>query len=306
MKICGECGNRHDDPGFRCPLCGHEPESISGYPAFAPDLARENNFYDPAAHAYLADHEKEHFWFRNRNALLIWALNEYFRNAKRFCEVGCGTGFVLSEIERERPALLASGCEIYSDQLPIIQNRVPNADLFQVDIRDFPFEREFDVIGAFDVIEHIEEDESALENMYKAIKPGGGALVTVPHHKWMWSREDEKALHKRRYTKREIARKLRAAGFLVLRMTAFISFPLPFMIFSRFIMKNKEKSPKKAEFEISPAINRIFLAICRAERKIIQRKVDFSMGGSLLVVASKPREGERPASIRLENPGRRR
>ena len=93
--------------------------------------------------------------------------------------------------------------------------RVPDADLFQMDARQIPFREEFDVIGAFDVFEHIDQDQTVLEQMHAAVKPGGGIIVTVPQHRWLWSMVDEYSFHRRRYRRMELLQKVKAAGFEV-------------------------------------------------------------------------------------------
>jgi SAM-dependent methyltransferase len=67
---------------------------------------------------------------------------------------------------------------------------------------------EFDTIGAFDVIEHIEDDVGAMREIYRALKPGGGFMIIVPQHMFLWSRVDDLAFHKRRYARRELTAKL--------------------------------------------------------------------------------------------------
>ncbi len=76
--------------------------------------------------------------------------------------------------------------------------------MLQFDACAIPYKAEFDVIGAFDVIEHIEEDTAALTQMYQALKPGGGLLITVPQHRFLWSAVDEMSYHKRRYHRNEL------------------------------------------------------------------------------------------------------
>lgn len=56
----------------------------------------------------------------------------------------------------------------------------------------FPFRKEFDTIGVFDVLEHVHEDEQILAQMHRAVHPdGGGIMLTVPQHPWLWSPTDE-------------------------------------------------------------------------------------------------------------------
>ena len=69
-----------------------------------------------------------------------------------------------------------------------------------MDARNIPFRDEFDVIGAFDVLEHIDEDVAVIDEVRKALRPGGGFLMSVPQHPALWSQQDERAFHVRRYT----------------------------------------------------------------------------------------------------------
>ena len=64
-----------------------------------------------------------------------------------------------------------------------------------------PFQGEFDIVGAFDVLEHIENDELVMQGVRNALRPGGLFLVTVPQYQWMWSALDEIVHHKRRYSR---------------------------------------------------------------------------------------------------------
>ena len=70
-------------------------------------------------------------------------------------------------------------------------SRVPDVQLYQLDGRRLPFEEEFDVVGAFDVLEHVDDDGLVLAQMHQATKPGGGIIVSVPQHPWLWSAVDE-------------------------------------------------------------------------------------------------------------------
>src|ERR1041384_8013479 len=118
-------------------------------------------------------------------------------------EIGCGTGYVLSGIRQAFPDLRLSGSEIFSVGLTFAAERLPGIQLYQMDARQIPFREEFDVVGAFDVLEHVTEDEEVLSQMYQATRKGGGILLTVPHHPFLWSSLDVHARHVRRYQTRE-------------------------------------------------------------------------------------------------------
>jgi SAM-dependent methyltransferase len=259
-----------------------------GYRAFAPAVADQNDGFEADFFPELAALEENHFWFQARNSILIWALRKYFGAATDFLEIGCGTAYVLTGIRAACPGLHLTGSEIFTRGLAFASTRLPGVQLFQMDARALPFDREFDIIGAFDVLEHIEEDQAVLRELYRAVKPGGGILVTVPQHQSLWSRIDEFSCHKRRYSKKELVRKASAAGFRVIHSTSFVSLLLPVLFLSRY----RRKAPNgvfdpRAELKIGPILNRSMLQIMKAERWVLERGISFPAGGSLLLVAKR-------------------
>ena len=147
---------------------------LDGFMVFCPKHAFENAGFDGKYFEKLARVEEGSFWFRSRNRLILWALHNYFPNARNFFEIGCGTGFVITGIRNRFPEMQVSGSEIFLAGLPYARQRLPDVSLFQMDARAIPFFDEFDVIGAFDVLEHIEEDHLVLKEMFEAVRPGGG------------------------------------------------------------------------------------------------------------------------------------
>lgn len=261
---------------------------MEGYLSFAPEAAQSNEGFQPHHFAELADAEAGNFWFRSRNRLIIWALQHFFPEAKNFLEIGCGTGFVLSGVAEANSQLEVSGSEIHSAGLNFAANRVKHATLFQMDARNIPFENEFDVIGAFDVLEHIEEDEKVLAQMFHAISPGGGIILTVPQHRFLWSQQDEYACHVRRYQAQELQNKVEQAGFQVERATSFVSLLLPLMFMSRLSKrKPAENYDATRELRISGLANAALEAVLDLERMIIRTGVSFPAGGSRLLIARK-------------------
>lgn len=174
MKICLACGKSFEADDFCCPLCGHFPELRDGHPTFAPELAVGYDGFKAGFFASLAELEEGNFWFESRNRLLTWAFGRYFPKVETFIEIGCGTGFVLSGIRREFQDVKLFGSDIFSEGFAYAKERMPKATFFQMDARNIPFENEFDVIGAFDMIEHIAEDEIVLSQIFRAVKSRGG------------------------------------------------------------------------------------------------------------------------------------
>jgi SAM-dependent methyltransferase len=295
LKICNVCGSTRCDDAWVCADCGNKPVVIAGFNAFAPSLAVENEGFREEYFGALAELEAGNFWFRARNDLIVWAMDRYFPECRTFLEVGCGTGFVLSGIHSAFPAIELSGSEIFSAGLGFAAKRVPSGQFSQMDARHIPFREEFDVIGAFDVLEHIDDDEAVIEEVGKALRPGGSLLATVPQHPSLWSPQDDHAHHVRRYTARELRRKVEAAGFEVIRMTSFVSLLLPMMFASRLRMRGgkvDETFDAMDELRQPRAVNMALEAVMKIERTLIRGGLSFPAGGSLLLVARKRVEPE--------------
>jgi hypothetical protein len=141
------------------------------------------------------------------------------------------------------------------------------------------------VIGAFDVLEHIDDDEGVLEQLAIASKPGGGILLTVPQHPWLWSASDEYGEHKRRYRRGELVAKVTAAGFEVRRVTSFVSLLLPAMALMRMFAHVRRPDPS-SELRATRA-DRVLERVLDVERALIARGHDLPLGGSLLMVAKR-------------------
>ncbi len=290
MKVCPACGSARCDDAWVCADCGNRPPLIDGFRAFAPSLATDNAGFRVEYFEELARLEADNFWFRARNDLIVWALQQSFPEIRSFLEIGCGTGFVLRGIHEADPSIELSGSEIFSAGLAFAAARVPSARFSQMDARHIPYRDEFDAIGAFDVLEHIEEDTTVLAEVAKAVRPGGGFIATVPQHPALWSLQDEHAHHVRRYTARGLRRKVEAAGFEVVRMTSFVSLLLPMLVAARLRPRGPTADvgfDAMDELRQPHAVNVALEAVMTVERSLIRRGVSFPAGGSLLLVARK-------------------
>jgi SAM-dependent methyltransferase len=286
VKRCVACDTTWDSPAWSCPSCPWEPLERDGVLAFAPDLDESTGEYDAELSRLLVRLEPHSFWFRARNRLLLQVLGAHFAGARSLLEIGCGTGFVLSAMTEEYPRLRVAGGELLAAGLEPARERLPEAELFQLDARRLPWRDEWDVLGAFDVLEHIDEDEAVLAEMRAASAQGGGVIITVPQHPWLWSGADDLAHHKRRYTRKELVSKVSAAGFTVTRVTSFVATLLPVMAASRFVRRGSD-GDHDLEAELCPPapVSALFESSLRAELALIRRGVSLPAGGSLLLVA---------------------
>lgn len=289
MRICSVCGSPRLEWDNTCADGGHRSAEIDGFEAFAPDLALAGDGFRPEYFAELAALEAGNFWFRARNDLIAWAMQKYAPQCKNILEIGCGTGFVLSRIGAEFPAARLAGTEIFSAGLAVAAQRVPAATFYQMDARSIPFRSEFDAVGAFDVLEHIESDDGVIAQVDAALAPGGHFFATVPQHPALWSNQDVLAHHVRRYSAQGLRRKIEAAGFDVVRLASFVSLLLPTMLFSRRKMLSDDPETDAMDaLRFSKPVNIALEAVMRIERAVIQHGVNLPAGGSLLLVARKP------------------
>lgn len=284
MILCPSCGARNIHARNGCNHCGFVPARVDGFLAWAPELAKHNDGFREESFEGLVRVEAGNFWFRARNAIVLWALRKYFPGFQSLLEVGCGTGFVLSGIKQAFPSARTAGSEIYTAGLAFAAKRLPGVELLQMDARKLPYEAEFDVVAAFDVIEHILEDELVLQNFYRAIKPGGGCVITVPQHQWLWSPVDEAACHQRRYSARDLHAKVEAAGFRIVRSTSFVTLLLPLMLVSRLAARRAGQAGDSDALALNPVLDRGLEVIMRIEHLLIRLGLPLPVGGSRLVV----------------------
>ncbi len=179
--------------------------------------------------------------------------------------------------------------------LALCRQRVNSVPLYQLDVMALPFRNEFDVVGLFDVLEHIDDDTGALREISQVVKQRGMLLITVPAHQFLWSYFDLSSNHKRRYRKAELQVKMEQAGFTVKKISYYMFFLFPVLAAIRLIgniKKHERKDNKKLtigtslETKTIPILNEVFLASLRLE-KFLLRYFNLPFGASLVVLAEK-------------------
>jgi SAM-dependent methyltransferase len=288
MKRCLACESKFETESWSCPACNFTPKKRDGYLCFAPDLDGVSAF-DVHSFADLGDALDHSFWFPPRNRLINWAFKNYIADAKNYLEIGCGTGYVLKGLSDSNPDMNVMGADIFTEALPIAEKRLNNkASFIQTNAQNLPFRDHFDAIGAFDVIEHIEDDVVALKELHKALKPDGSVIISVPRHMFLWSNVDVTAHHKRRYGKNELKSKIQEAGFSIVRLFSFGMLTLPIQYFSRkFLLKNSEKHSEVLEMNMSPFTIKFLESLMNIDQIPVKFGVNYPFGCSLIVIAKK-------------------
>jgi SAM-dependent methyltransferase len=287
MIRCPHCAALYGSGDSYCPECRWAPPLIDGFIAWAPDAAAGGTALSDRSFALIARYEDRHFWFRARNAVIVAALRRYLPGLRTLLEVGCGTGVVLAAIRQAFPQIQLTGTELSAGGLGLAARRVPGVRMIQMDARRMPYESEFDVIGAFDVLEHVEDDEAVLAGMRRGLTRGGGIVVSVPQHPWLWSGVDDYSHHFRRYTRSELVGKIRAAGFTVEHVTSFMTLVLPAMVLSRLAARDAASLDPAAELKVGWLTNTVCGALCACELRPVASGWSLPVGGSLLAIARK-------------------
>ncbi len=182
------------------------------------------------------------------------------------------------------------GADLFVSGLAMAAENLPEgARLMQLDASALPFEAEYDIVSLFDVLEHTDDDGAVLTSSARALRPGGGLLLTVPQHQFLWSHLDEMAHHRRRYSSRDIKATLRTAGFRIEAAISYQSLLLPVMYLARYAHR-RSRRPSDV-LRLNRVVNGIFKGICVAERAMIRSHIRLPFGDSLLIVGFRKDDG---------------
>ncbi|QQS39076.1 class I SAM-dependent methyltransferase [Candidatus Woesebacteria bacterium] len=155
-----------------------------------------------------------------------------------------------------------------------------------IDISKYVSKIKVDLITAFDVIEHVEEDENALKNIHSSLNQNGNLLLSVPAHPFLFGKRDLKYGHFRRYSKRELHQKLKYAGFSNIRIYYWnLIGVIPYFLFEKVFKKELNSIARKNNKTfLGKATNRLLFIVLSLETKIYTR---LPFGLTLIAKASK-------------------
>lgn len=297
--ICPQCETvlKSKNNDYFCSRCNKIYPNNNGIISFVDEKIEEKG-YKKKYFIALSEAEEKHFWFRARNKLILFFIKKFCHKIinyeHKMLEIGCGNGNVLCYLRNNE--INCQGGDLFIEGLVYCRKKV-KVPLYQIDALRLPFRSYFDIIGMFDVVEHIEEDEELFKKVYKALKTHGKILITVPANKKLWGRYDEVALHKRRYTKVELMKKLNDSGFTIEKISYFVSWLLPVLLLFRYINNKRSKNLNNDEFlkkeiQIIPFLNTVFLWILEMEAILIHF-INLPFGSSLIAIARKNRDENR-------------
>jgi SAM-dependent methyltransferase len=232
----------------------------------------------------MAELDERHWWYRARREIIAALIRRTAMPPAggALLEIGCGTGHNLAMLGQfgtiDALELDDQARSIAEKRLGRNVMRAPLPELAGVP------DRHYDLIGAFDVIEHIDDDEAAIASIAGKLKPTGKFMMTVPAHAWMWSAHDRVNHHKRRYSKRGLRQLIERSPLRLDSIGYFNSLLFPVAVAQRLASKALRKDDADLKLPPTPlntALERTFAA----ERHLIGR-LPLPPGLSLFAVAS--------------------
>jgi SAM-dependent methyltransferase len=221
--------------------------------------------------------QPDYWWYRARADLLEAALGDFLGSPDRMLDVGSADGPSVAWMRTEGqrvtvdvdPRGLAPGDGVCASALAL----------------PFP-DATFDVVGAFDVVEHLEPESAALAELGRVVVPGGWLLLSVPAYQWAWTDHDVRAGHHRRYTRPRLRAAVEASGFDVRRCTYGFAGVFPFFAAERLARRLRRREPSASDGlpQVSPMVDRVLTGLSRAESRALRRR-DLPFGSSVFLAA---------------------
>jgi SAM-dependent methyltransferase len=234
---------------------------------------------------FLDETERDHFWFWSRRRrirdLVQTLLNSRPRPAS-FLELGCGSGNVVAMLRSL--GLSVVGGDLFAEALAYAQAKSPGSYV-QLDARRLPFAAgSFDFVGAFDMIEHLEQPGEVFQEARRVLQQGGYLVVTVPACHHLWSYFDEFSCHRRRYEREELAQAFLEAGFQIVFVHFWFGVLYPLALLRRKSTPHAEAhGAGMAELTAVPVLNEVMKGVLELERELC-RVVSLPLGTSLVGV----------------------
>ena len=232
----------------------------------------------------MAELDDRHWWYRARRRIIAELIRREAHPPPdaKILEIGCGTGHNL--------AMLAGfghvdGLELDEEARALSEKRLGRTVMSapRPELAGVP-ERHYDLIGAFDVIEHIDDDRAALASIAAKLRPGGKFVMTVPAHQWMWSAHDVVNHHKRRYSRTRLKALLESSPMRLEKIGYFNSLLFPLAVAERAASKLRGK--ESADVKLPPAPLNIVLEKAFAAERYLVGRLPLTPGLSLFAVAS--------------------
>jgi SAM-dependent methyltransferase len=220
--------------------------------------------------------------------------------ASTVLEIGCSSGFLLRDLIAQLPDHRIFGADYTRETLEVLGGRLPDVPLVQFDLTQCPLPANFvDVIVLLNVLEHIEDHEAALAQLFRIVRPGGAVIIEVPAGPQLFDVYDRVLMHHRRYEMNELTRLIKWRGFIVEKRSHLGIFLYPMFYLAKrrnqFLHPSGNKIDEhqlvaemiKATRKTSPLMN----VVMKCE-DALRRHIYYPFGIRCLVTCRKPNQAE--------------
>ena len=224
--------------------------------------------------------QRDYWWYRARTQLLEAALGDWLGTPALLLDVGSADGPSVGWMSGRHRRVT-----IDVDPRGLLPGQGVCASALALPFPDGTF----DVVGAFDVLEHCEPEAQAVGELFRVLKPGGRLLMSVPAYQWAWTDHDVQAGHYRRYTRPRLLRAIEAGGFVPERATYGFAGVFPFFAAER-IMRRARRGGGDSDTrlpQVSPTTDRVLMGLTKVESRLLRTR-DLPFGSSVFLVAGKP------------------
>lgn len=235
--------------------------------------------------------EDRYWWYKGIRAIARTVLDRYLPRSvrRRVFDAGCGTGGNLQLLSRYGEVF---GVELSREAVHFLKSR--NFSRFTTaSVTEVPFRSgTFDLVDVFYVNECLPDDAPAFREYFRVLKPGGFLFMAEVAFEALRGEHDLAVGIVRRYTKKDLAGRLRAAGFTVLRMTYANTLLCPPIFFLRRLRRLcspvAKREDAKSDFDRAPGFLHAFFKATLFIEAFLLRFMDLPFGVSVITVVRKP------------------
>jgi SAM-dependent methyltransferase len=242
----------------------------------------------PAEYLKLAEVEDRMWYFRALHGRIEDGLTAVLGEQGRILDGGCGTGGLIRRLAARHPGWKWTGIDLDPLAIQLARARVGQAArLVEGSVTSLPFaDASFDAATSADVLYHLDDDASAVAEVFRVLKPGGILVVNVPAYPWLWSYHDEAVGGRRRYRRAGVLGLLRMAGCSTVRATHanFGVFPL---VVTRRKLLPAPSGGSDVGLQPEP-VERVLRGLAALENDWIRDGGGLPFGSSVFALARKP------------------
>lgn len=226
--------------------------------------------------------ERDHWWFEGRRRCIAAVLSRELPAVanRELLDVGCGTGGMFPMLQRFGKV---SGAEYSADARARAHRNFPDVEVSPCELPNTLPPGPFDVVTAFDVIEHVDDPVASLQAMVARLRPDGRLVVTVPALQLLWSQHDVTLQHRRRYSRELLVEQLQAVGLRVTFDSFFNTGLFPVVAAARLLERVRGPGRGSDLTPVPPLVNAALRELFGAEAQLLARG-RLPIGVSLIAV----------------------